>query len=155
MAGWQDNTIMLWAGNEITDHGRQPLSMNTERIGFDKRMADGTLRRQHVGVKRSWQVTWNDIPSTNTVANSYKTVDGGWSGEQIEDFYYTTPGKFRLVLKRGSAINLSTPNPAESALPYVDQNFYICNVMLTEFSKEVRKRGKVDFWNLTVTLEEV
>jgi hypothetical protein len=155
MPGWQDNTIMLWAGNEITDHGRSPLSMSTERIGIDKRMGDGTLRRQYVGVKRSWQVQWENLPSTNTVSTGYKTVDGGWSGEQMESFYYATPGKFRMVLKRGSAINKATPNPAESALPYSDQDFYICNVMLTEFTKEVRKRGKVDFWSVSVTLEEV
>jgi hypothetical protein len=155
MAGWQDNTIMLWAGTEVTDHGRGPLQQNTERIGTDKRMADGTLRRQHIGVKRTWQVSWENIPSTNTVSSGYKTIDGGMAGEDIENFYYSNPGKFRMVLKRGSAINKSTPNPAESALPYSDQDFYIVNVMLTEFTKEVRKRGKVDFWNLSVTLEEV
>lgn len=155
MAGWQDNTIMLWAGNEITDHGRAPLSMSTERIGTDKRMADGTLRRQYIGVKRTWSASWENLPSTNTVSTGIKTADGGWSGEQMESFYYSTPGKFRLVLKRGSAINKAVPNPADSALPYVDNDFYICNVMLTEFTKEVRKRGKVDLWSVSVTMEEV
>lgn len=155
MAGWQDNTIMTWNGNEISDHGRQALSQSTERIGTDKRMADGTLRRQHIGIKRTWQVAWDNLPSTNSVSTGYKTVDGGWAGEDIEAFYYSTPGKFRMVLRRGSAINKTIPNPLDSALPYQDSDFYICNVMLTDFSKEVHKRGKVDFWNLSVTLEEV
>ena len=155
MAGWQDNTIMLWDGNEISDHGRSPLQMSTERIGTDKRMADGTLRRQHIGVKRSWQVSWENLPSTNTVSTGMKTADGGWSGEQMEAFYYSTPGKFRMVLKRGSAINKATPTVADSALPYTNADFYICNVMMTEFSKEVVKRGKVDLWSVSVTLEEV
>ena len=155
MAGWKDNTIMLWDGNEIADHGRQPLSMKYERIVTDKRMADGTLRRQYIGDKRTWDVSWEDLPSTNTVVNGYKTVDGGWSGEQMESFYRSTHGKFRLVLRRGSAINLATPNPAESALPYSDSNFYIVNVMFTDFTKEVKKRGAVDFWNVSVTMEEV
>lgn len=146
---------MLWDGNEITDHGRSPLQMSTERIGTDKRMADGTLRRQHIGVKRSWQVSWENLPSTNTVSTGMKTADGGWSGEQMESFYYSTPGKFRMVLKRGSAINKAVPTVADSALPYSNADFYICNVMMSEFSKEVVKRGKVDLWSVSVTLEEV
>lgn len=155
MAGWKDNAIMSWAGTKVTDHGRQALSESVERVGMDKRMADGTLRRMHVSNKRTWNVSWDNLPSVNTVTGGYKTVDGGMSGDDIENFYYANPGKFRMVLRRGSAKDVVTPNPAESALPYEDANFYIVNVMFTEFSKEVRKRGTVDFWNISVTLEEV
>lgn len=155
MAGWKDNAIMTWAGTKVTDHGRAALSEDTERIGIDKRMADGTLRRQFVGVKRKWSIGWENLPSTNSVSGGFKTADGGMAGEDIEAFYYNNPGKFRMVLRRGSAINLATPNPAESALPYEDDNFYIVNVMLTDFNKEVNKRGVVDLWNVSVALEEV
>lgn len=155
MAGWKDNAIMEWDGVKVTDHGRGPLSENTERIGTDKRMADGTLRRQYVGVKRKWSVQWDAMPSTNSVLTGYKTVDGGMAGEDIENFYYNNPGKFRLVLRRGSAIDKATPNPAETSLPFEDSDFYVANVMLTEFTKEVRKRGSVDFWSVSVTLEEI
>lgn len=146
---------MTWNGVKVTDHGRSPLSENTERIGIDKRMADGTLRRQFIGVKRKWTVNWENLPSVNTVTAGYKTADGGMSGDDIENFYYATPGKFRMVLRRGSAIDKVAPNPADSALPYEDADFYIVNVMLTDFNKEVRKRGRVDFWNVSVSLEEV
>lgn len=155
MAGWKDNAIMTWAGTKVTDHGRQPLSETVTRIGTDKRMADGTLRRQHIKLKRTWTVSWENLPSINPAGNAYKTVDGGMSGKDIENFYYATPGKFRMVLRRGSAKDVATPNPAESALPYEDANFYVVNVMLTEFSKEVRKRGSVDFWSINITLEEI
>lgn len=155
MAGWKDNTIMLWAGNKVTDHGRKELQEKTERIGSDKRMFDGTLRRQHIGVKRTWEISWDNLPSTNSISTAYKTADGGLDGMAMEDFFYATPGKFRLVLKRGSALNQAVPNPAESALPFEDANFYIVNVMFTQFSKDVVKRGKSDMWNVSVTLEEV
>lgn len=155
MAGWKDNSIMLWSGNKITDHGRTSFNQRTEMIGTDKRMHDGTLRRHHVGVKRSWDVSWENIPSTNSVVGGFKTADGGWSGEQIETFYRGNQGKFRMVLRRGSASGKSVPNPSESALPYEDNDFYIVNVMFTDFSKEVKKRGKVDIWNISLTLEEV
>jgi hypothetical protein len=155
MAGWMDNPIMTWAGTKITDHGRGPLSMKTEAIGTDKRMADGTLRRQRISIKRTWDITWENLPSTNTVSTGFKTADGQYSGEQIEAFYRANAGKFRMILRRGSAINIADPNPAESALPYQDQNFYVVNVMFTDFSKTVKKRGNVDLWDISVTLEEV
>lgn len=155
MSDWTTNLIMEWNGTKVADHGRAPLSQNTERIGIDKRMADGTLRRQHVAVKKSWQTSWENLPSTNSKPNGMKTAGGGMAGEDIEEFYYNTPGKFRLVLRRGSAIDKVTPNPSEAALPYEDDDFYICNVMLTEFSKEIRKRGVVDLWSVSITLEEV
>lgn len=155
MAGWKDNAVMTWNGNKVTDHGRQPLNQSTERIGTDKRMADGTLRRQHVGVKRSWTVTWDNLPSTNSVPNGFKTADGGMAGEDIEEFYFNTPGKFRLILRRGSAIDLPVPVVTEAQLPFENDNFYIVNVMFTDLSKEVRKRGRVDLWGMSVALQEV
>jgi hypothetical protein len=60
-----------------------------------------------------------------------------------------------LVLRRGSAKDLATPNPADSALPYQDSNFYITKVMISDYNKEVTKRGRVDLWSLSITLEEV
>jgi hypothetical protein len=156
MVSWTTNAIMAWNGNKITDHGRSPLSMSNERLGMDKRMVDGTLRRQFVAVKRTWTTSWDNLPSTNTVAKGYKTVDGGWSGEEMEEFYYTTPGRFRLLLRRGSAIG-KTPPPEALALgvKYEDNDFYGIDVMLTDFSKEVLRRGSVDFWNVSVSMEEV
>jgi hypothetical protein len=153
--GWHDNAIMEWDGVKVTDHGRAPLSQGTERFGVDKRMSDATLRRQHIAVKRQWSTSWENLPSTNNTLRGMKTADGGMAGEEIEAFYHNTPGKFRMVLRRGTAINKPTPNPAEAALPYEDEDFYIVNVMLTEFSKEIRKRGLVDLWSANVTLEEV
>lgn len=155
MAGWKDNAIMSWNGTKVSDHGRGPLSESTERIGIDRRMADGTLRRQFVGIKRKWTINWENLPSTNNAPGGMRTVDGGMAGEDIEQFYFATPGKFRLVLRRGSAVDLATPNPPESALPYEDDNFYIVNVMLSDFNKEVRRRGAADLWSLSVSMEEV
>lgn len=156
MAGWKDNAIMTWAGTKVTDHGRSPLGESTERIGMDKRMSDGTLRRQYIGVKRQWSVSWDNLPSTNAVTGGFKTADGGMAGEDIEAFYFTTPGKFRMVLRRGSAIDTATPAAASTAgAKYEDDNFYGIDVMLTDFSKEVRKRGMVDLWSVSVTLQEV
>lgn len=155
MADWTTNTGMLWAGNKISDHGRSPISMSVEKIGTDKRMHDGTLRRHFIKNKRTWSCSWDNIPSRRSIPGGMTTADGGFSGTEMEDFYRTTQGKFRLVIRRGSAINQTVPVPAESALPFEDNNFYITNVMFTEFSKEIKTRGVVDLWSVSVSLEEV
>lgn len=155
MPGWVDNAIMTWDDVMVTDHGRAPLNMKYERIGTDKRMAIGTLRRQFIGLRRSWDVSWENLPSTNSVVAGFKTVDGGMAGEDIEAFYNATPGAFRLTLRRGSAIALTTPVVDDVDLPYENSDFYIVRVMLTDLTKDVVKRGIVDIWNMTLTLEEV
>jgi hypothetical protein len=160
MASWTANSIMFWANAagslvKVTDHNRSALSEDIERIENKQRMADGTLRRYTVSKKRTWSCQWENLPSTNLVAAGLKTVDGGMSGEDIEAFHNATDGAFRLVLRRGSAKDLATPNPADSALPYQDSNFYITKVMISDYNKEVTKRGRVDLWSLSITLEEV
>lgn len=157
MSDWRANALMEWDGQKVSDHGRSALTQDTERIGSDKRMADGTLRRFHVGIKRKWSVEWTNLPSTNNAATGMKTADGGMSGEEMEAFYNNPVyfGKFRMALRRGSAIGLATPNPDESLLPYQDDNFYIVNVMISSFNKEIIKRGNTDLWLVSVSLEEV
>lgn len=153
---WTTNTIMMWGASKVSDHSRGPLDVTTERIGTDKRMANGTLRRHHVGIKRTWAISWASIPSINDGGTGYmKTADGGMAGRDIEDFVYANPGKFRMVLKNGSASGVTTPTVAEGSLPYEDDNFYMANVMITDFSHQIIKRGVVDLWSVNVTLEEV
>jgi len=138
---WTDNAAMFWhdgtAFRKITDHNRSPLNVGTERIEKKQRMANGTLRRYTVAKKRTWSTSWDMIPSTNTKATGMTTADGGWSGEQIEAFHNTTNGEFDMQLRLG------------------DGTIETVTVMVTDFSKEVVKRGIVDFWNLSITLEEV
>lgn len=155
MADWTTNTIMEWGGTKLSDHGRQTFTITNNPIQQDKRMVDGTLRRHFVKNKRSWSTNWQNLPTTNA-AGSMKTADGRMSANGMETFYAANPGKFRMVVRRGTAISIATPAPIESALPYEDANFYICNVMITEFTREVVKRGPLtDLVNITVTLEEV
>jgi len=156
---WKDNSLMWWKfGNnlyKVSDHNRSPLSEDYERIESKTRLADGTLRRYTVAKKRTWTCSWENLPS-HYHASGIKTADNGIYGSSMETLYNGWDAPFRLILRRGNARNLETPNPADSALPYQDANFYIANVMFTDFSKEVVKRGpKVDLWNLSVTLEEV
>jgi hypothetical protein len=138
---YKDNTIMYWHDGtqfrKITDHGRSSLSETIERIENKSRTVDGTLRRYSVTKKRAWSCSWDMLPSTNTKVKGIKTADGGYAGEDIEAFHDSKDGAFQMQLRRG------------------DGTVTTVSVMITDFSKEVVKRGLVDFWNLDITLEEV
>lgn len=146
---------MTWDGVKVSDHGRTSLNQDHQRIGSDRRMHDGTLRRMHKSVKRTWSTSWENLPSTNTSTRGMKTADGGMAGKDMEAFYLSHPGKFRMILRRGTAKGKTVPTVTESQLPFENDDFYIANVMITEFSKEVQKRGASDLWSVNVTLEEV
>lgn len=139
---WTDNAAMFWHNGssfqKITDHNRQPLTVSVERIENKQRMADGTLRRYYVTKKRSWSTSWDMLPSKNGINGMLSTADGGWAGEQIENFHNTTNGSFQMQLRRG------------------DGSVETVTVMITDFSKEIQKRGPgIDLWNISITLEEV
>lgn len=147
MASWTVNPIMEWSLDggttwfKISDHGRSPLSISIERIESKQRMADGTLRRYVVSKKRSFSCSWDNFPdkATSFLAN-------GQTGEWMEDFHNTNDGAFHMRLREGSDRDLSLTG----------LNGTVLQVMITDFSKEVVKRGiNFDLWSMDITLEEV
>ncbi|QZE11636.1 minor tail protein [Streptomyces phage Karp] len=124
--------LMRWNGNAITDHNRAQLSIDVERLEKKQRMANGTLRKYIVADKRNFSTSWSMLPKLST-----QTVDGFWGAEAIEQFYNTVTGSFSLELTDG------------------DGEVYDYTVMFADFSKSVTKRGSVDFWEISVSLEEV
>jgi len=151
---WQANAIMYWSSdgtnwNKISDHNRAPLDVSYERFGTDNRMVNATMRRHSVGKKRTFTASWDMFPSKETPSYGGKTglgtVDGGWGGEQIENFYQTVDGRFYMKLRKG----------IDEAKAIEDGSLEVVEVMITDFSKSIIKRGIVDFWQLDITLEEV
>jgi len=123
--------LMRWDNNAITDHNRSPLSISVERIEKKSRMAGGTLRKYVIADKRTFTCNWTMLPKKSTQA-----VDGYWAGEAIENFYNLKADSFTLELTDG------------------DGSVDTFTVMFSDFSKEITKRGSVDFWQISVTMEE-
>lgn len=95
-------------------------------------MANAMLRKWVVADKRTWSVSWDDVP-----ALSASTVDGRWGGQDIEDFYLSTPGVFSLKITHG----------------HKTETF---NVVFSDYSSAVNKRtGASDRWSVNVSLEQV
>lgn len=139
---WIDNAIMSWHDGtqyrKITDHNRSPLQVSIERIEKIQRMADGTLRRHSVAKKRKWSCSWENLPSKTGVVGYMTTADGGYAGSDIENFHNTKDAQFNMQLRLG------------------DGTIEVVTVMITDFSKEISKRGTgIDLWNLSIMLEEV
>lgn len=151
---WTDNSIVFWSTdgtvwNKITDHNREPLSISVERFENKKRMVDSTLRRYTVNKKRTFRLSWSMLPSKRNASYGGKialtTVDGGWAGEDIESFHNLNDGMFYMKIRKG----------ADEAKAITDGTIETVQVMITDFSKDIEKRGVVDLWSLDITLEEV
>ncbi|QLF83315.1 minor tail protein [Rhodococcus phage NiceHouse] len=129
------DTIFQFNGNEITDASRGELSVDTEKIMNENRMVNGTLRRYVVAEKRTWSCAWENLFSKDE-----GSVDGGWNGESIRDFYQSTPGEFWLTITSGDG-------ETEQVL-----------VMFSSFSYTVTKRTESaigDLWTMSLELVEV
>lgn len=127
------DAMFAFNGNQVTDHNRRPISVTPTKIQNERRMVNGTLRRYVVAEKRSWKVSWEDVPSL-----SEWVVDGFWSGQEILDFYNETPGEFMLTITYG-------PGDTEEVL-----------VMFESMSNTVvRRTTDYDFWNFDIGIVEV
>lgn len=125
--------MLRFDSNAVTDHNRSELGVSIERIGNRKRMANGTMRQYYIADKRTWTVSWDNTPST-----SAKTVDGYWGPKDIKNFVESTSGSFTLGItdKNGVEVNYT--------------------VMFTDISYDIVKRWASDeYWNISVTMEEV
>lgn len=136
MVSWKQNVIMLWDGEKVSDHGRQPLAVDTEKIEQKDRMLDGTMRKYLVATKFTFSSQWDNIPSRPHA--NFGPVDGGMSGTEMKDFVKQNTDPITLTLRDGAGN---------------EENY---TVYFEDFSFDIAKRGiNTDLWNVTVSLVEV
>lgn len=84
------------------------------------------------------------------------TTDGGAGGVELLDWYENNPGSFWVYLSYDKYTNFAERGDTS---PYDNLAKYsqIVEVYFSDFSYTVEKRGgsNYDFWNISVTLEEV
>lgn len=125
--------LLSWNGNAVTDHNRSELGVGVNRIEDSKRMANGTMRKYVIADKRTFDVSWTDLPDKDTA-----TVDGFWGGRSIENFYNANAGQFTLRITNH------------------DSTFTEYTVVFTDFNKLIKKRGEsFEMWDVSLTMEEV
>jgi hypothetical protein len=118
--------------NYTSDHNRSDIGIGWDRIEKANRMANGTLRKYVVADKRTFSLSWDDLPQSATY-----TVDGKWGVNEMKTFYFANPGAFNLTVTYGDATT------------------EVISVMFSKFDCALKKRGVYDFYSLSIVLEEV
>lgn len=151
----------------LSDHNRSSLSFSNQRLENRQRMINGTMRSYHVADKLQMSVSWDFLPSrafnknpdfsgdtgkpTASDLTDY-TVDGGAGGVELLDWYEKHPGPFWMLLAYDKYNEFEVEK-------YDNLGVYnqIIQVYFTSFDYEVVKRGKSnhDFWNISLSVEEV
>lgn len=155
----------------LSDDNRDPISIRSERIEQRQRMINGRMRSYHIADKTSINVSWTMLPSRaySTIADfdeatgesPYKnsntqeyTTDGGAGGVELLDWYNTHQGSFWVYLAYDNYKNFG-----DDAAAFNNLNKYseVIEVFFADFQYSVERRGgsNYDFWNITLSLEEV
>jgi hypothetical protein len=151
----------------LSDDNRSELSFACERIENRQRMINGTMRSYHVADKLRVSWSWDMIPSRsfnkdplfNLLSGQPTapdledfTSDGGAGGVDILNWYETHPGPFWMYLAYDKYNNFTS-----NQYSYLSQYNQLIEVYFSSFEYNVIKRGgtNFDFWNISLTLEEV
>lgn len=159
----------------LSDDNRAPISFDIERIERRERMINGRMRSYHIADKLSVSTSWSLLPSrafvgnpnfnangiptseinTNSVGLSGKyTTDGGAGGVELLNWYENHKGSFWVFFAYDKYSNFQINNDRYNRL---DQYNEVVEMFISDFSYSVEKRNgsSYDFWNISVTLEEV
>jgi hypothetical protein len=136
-----DATTPTWT--KLSEHNRQPVSLDTNRIERTERMANGTMRKIFIADKYSIQCSWNTLPSTSTM-----TVDGGYGAEQIRAFYKAKGiGSFKLKISY---------NGVSARDEIMTMSFTSCTFSVIKRNvKNSVSDAPQEFWDVSIGLEEV
>ena len=148
-----------------TDDNRQTLQFKNERIEKRERMINGRMRSYHIADKLTLSTSWTQIPSrshddipnfdpvTGLSSKKSYTTDGGAGGADLLEWYDEHKGSFWVFLAYDrKGIFKGTAEPYK----HLQQYNQLIEMFISDFSYSVEKRGnKFDYWNVSVTLEEV
>lgn len=84
-------TALIFEGEYVSDHNREPISVDYERIETRERTSRGFLRTYFRADKARISTQWDELPETRG-----DTVDGGMGAKDLEKFYLDHPGLFNV-----------------------------------------------------------
>lgn len=149
----------------LTDDNRSPLDFSDERIEKRERMINGRMRSYHITDKMKLSTSWSMIPSRShsdipnfnpeTGLSPYKayTTDGGAGGADMLEWYDGHKGSFWVFLAYDRKDIFKGKADSYDKLSQYNQ---LIEMFISSFTYSVEKRGpNFDYWNVSVTLEEV
>jgi hypothetical protein len=159
---WEDFII-------LSDHNRGEIGITSQRIENRQRMINGTMRSYHIADKNNFSWSWDMLPSrsysedpnytsggklTGSASVEVFTVDGGAGGVELINWYKTHPNSFYMLL----SYDRYDIFPSGSVqYEHLAQYNIVHEVFFSSFDHSVVKRAGLnfDFWNISVSLEEV
>jgi hypothetical protein len=152
----------------LSDHNRKDISFKPERIEKRERMINGRMRSYHIADKLTISTSWDLLPSrafsgdpsfnvatgaVGTTGLTQYTVDGGAGGNELLDWYNNHTGSFYVFLAYDKKGNFAESGQYGHLAEYNE----VIEMFISSFDYTVVKRGgsNFDFWNISVTLEEV
>jgi len=155
----------------LSDDNRGAIDFKPTRIENRKRMVNGRMRSYHIADKLTISTSWDMLPSRSyylrpdfnqeTGKSEYYnnrgleyTTDGGAGGVDVLDWYENHKGPFWVYLAYDKRSVFGDNDSAYSQLGQYNQ---LIEMYIADFSYSVVKRGgsNYDFWNISLTLEEV
>ena len=119
--------IYLNSTIKLSDHNRQPISIQTNRIEKQQRMSNGTLRKFFIADKKSISISWNMLPSFSTF-----TADNGYGAMDIKSFYEGSASKasgalsgknlFDVTIRYGGPSNITNISSNGTTVTYTSAN---------------------------------
>jgi hypothetical protein len=172
-SGSVNNGLLVPGGNELedfiilSDHNRGEIAIGQNRIENRKRMINGTMRSYHIADKLNISLDWemlpsrsySDNPNFNVIGNASSglteyTADGGAGGADIVSWYESNPGSFYMFMSYDRHDKFAGQI---DRFDHLHQYNDVIEVYFSSFSFNVVKRGgsNHDFWNVSLSLEEV
>jgi len=163
----------------LSDNNRSPIDFKTVRIEKRERMINGRMRSYHTADKLTLTVSWDMLPSraldtyagfnadgnpnllkTETRLNPLEfTTDGGAGGVELLDWYKNHSGSFWVYIAYDKYTNFKDTFETIPDERFANTNKYneVIEMFFSDFSYSVQKRSGLnfDFWNVSLTLEEV
>jgi hypothetical protein len=152
----------------LSDDNRGEIQFTPQRIEQRKRMVNGRMRSYHIADKLQIQTSWQMLPSrsaiydpdfdengaTTLLRSQVHTSDGGAGGVELLEWYENHKGPFWVFLSYDKYTNFPK---GDGKYGHLSQYSQIIEMYISNFSYSVQKRGgsNYDFWNVSVTLEEV
>jgi hypothetical protein len=136
---------------KITEHNRQEVPININRIEKTQRMSNGLLRKYWIADKKNLSASWNMLPSRSDM-----TVDGGWGAVDIQEFYMlATKGRSSFKVKIVYGQKVQGGVKVERSEEFVAVFSQCTFTVLKRNVKEKSTDAAQEFWNVSIALEEV
>jgi hypothetical protein len=135
------NDTPVWT--KLTEHNRDSVSIDNNRIEKQQRMANGTLRKVFIADKKTISTSWRMLPSYSTM-----TIDNGYGAVDLKTFYLDKgTGSFKIK------ISYNAVSGRDEILTVV---FTQCSLTLVKRNvKEKTSDAALEFWDTSISLEEV